>query len=985
MKNIYESFSFLKLRSKTNFLTVVVFLMASFGLFGQNTITLGDGGTTNSTYFPLYYLYNYSYTQTIYTVDEIEDEGVSGPQLITSIKYKPTVSTSTSNWKDWVVYIGNTTKEGFVNSGDWIDITELDEVFDGEIQANVTANEWLEIELAVPFIWDGTSNIVVAVDQNTSNWGNTPSWAGYTLSPTSGSKGVYFYSDGTNPDPSNPPAQGASSSGTTNNVAQIQFEMIPAEDCAGTPSAGVVEGPSTFGVCLDEPFQIKMDGVTTGLGVEYLWEGRAAGSSDPWQTVGTSSTLNYPAGAFNMDLEFQLTVTCTISGESDVSDIITVTLNSANECYCDVSTTYSGDYISGIITEGALSDVLYEATSNPTGSYSDQTAQLFAAFETQVIDFGIAYVGGTFTFNMWIDWNQNGVFEASEVMANSYGSSPQISSFTVPVGTQPGNYRVRVRAQWSTGDLPPCGNANYGTTVDFNLEIVEPPTCYPVADLVISNLGADEVSVSWDAGLSGETSWEIEWGVAGYAPGTGAELGSGTSVVTNYDISGLVEQTAYDIYVRADCGEDDGLSYWSKVSVTTACDIIPALGFCEDVEGEIEDLNCWRVGDYDGDGSTWAVYSGGAGNSGDKAFGVDTYYSTPDDYLFLPKIHLTGNEVMSFYYKEYWSGTSDVLEVLLSTTGRNPADFQDTILAPFTVSNTEYKDTVIDLSAYSGDVFIAFHVPAESGVNGELLLIDDICIDLCIPTPGVDGSIEVCRLDGAIDLNDVITSEYTHGDWILDGNQGVISGSTLNTTALPAETFEISYIVETACTADTTVATVTVYGASTAGDGGTIVVCKNSAIDLYSGLSGNADMGGDWFDYNGNPLPNSQPVSANIPGNYNYMYVVSNGFCPADTAVIEVTVDPSCDGGLSIGLEEINELSVYPNPANEYLNISNPSNASDLKIEMLDMNGRLVLNDNNILKNVSEATLDIEKLERGVYTLRIYNSEGHKIFKIVKQ
>ena len=51
---------------------------------------------------------------------------------------------------------------------------------------------------------------------------------------------------------------------------------------------------------------------------------------------------------------------------------------------------------------------------------------------------------------------------------------------------------------------------------------------------------------------------------------------------------------------------------------------------------------------------------------------------------------------------------------------------------------------------------------------------------------------------------------------------------------------------------------------------------------------------------------------------------------------------------------------------------------------MLDMNGRIVLVEDKALNNASEVTLVIDFLERGVYTLRVYNDEGQKTFKVVK-
>jgi len=49
------------------------------------------------------------------------------------------------------------------------------------------------------------------------------------------------------------------------------------------------------------------------------------------------------------------------------------------------------------------------------------------------------------------------------------------------------------------------------------------------------------------------------------------------------------------------------------------------------------------------------------------------------------------------------------------------------------------------------------------------------------------------------------------------------------------------------------------------------------------------------------------------------------------------------------------------------------------------MNGRTVLANANALANSTSSSLSIAHLENGVYTLRIFNTEGQRTFKIVKQ
>jgi hypothetical protein len=264
------------------------------------------------------------------------------------------------------------------------------------------------------------------------------------------------------------------------------------------------------------------------------------------------------------------------------------------------------------------------------------------------------------------------------------------------------------------------------------------------------------------------------------------------------------------------------------------------------------------------------------------------------------------------------------------------------------------------------------------------ILIDNFRVENCNPDPGQDGSIDFCRLDDTINLNDVIVRGQMNGKWVFPTDDNlIVNDTTLVATILPRGSYEAYYIVDGICSDDTTVATINVFPPSSAGNDGTLTVCLNEPLDLFSGLSGSIDLGGSWYDAVNNILPNAQPFAPNIPSDYNYKYITSNGVCPNDTAIVEVTVEGTCDW-LSVGAEELSEISVYPNPASDVVNIVNPSNAKSLSAEVLDMNGRVVAVDNS-LGNTSEGTISISHLETGMYTLRIYSETGQKMFKIVKK
>ncbi|WP_294821130.1 GEVED domain-containing protein [uncultured Flavobacterium sp.] len=142
--------------------------------------------------------------------------------------------------------------------------------------------------------------------------------------------------------------------------------------------------------------------------------------------------------------------------------------------YCSVSTTNTGDYINAFSTTGAAQNVSYTATSQPSGSYSNRSAQAIQQYAGSAFNFSTAYTSGANYVNIWIDWNNNLVFDANEKVFNVGNSSTsKTGTITIPQGTAPGNYRLRVRSQYTSSSNPPaCGNVSYGSTVDFTVTVL---------------------------------------------------------------------------------------------------------------------------------------------------------------------------------------------------------------------------------------------------------------------------------------------------------------------------------------------------------------------------------------------------------------------------------------------------------------------------------------------------------------------------------
>jgi hypothetical protein len=189
------------------------------------TVTVGNtASTTNNYSVPLNTYYGYSYTQQLYLASEI-NKPLGGS--ITMIRfYWSGGSSGLSNSNNWTVYIGNTTKTSFSGGTDWVAPATLSTVFTGTITAPNT-NQWIDIPLSTPFVYNGTGSIVVAV------WENVAAYAQYTstfqTTSSTNTRAISTYSDPTPQSPTSP----TSANGIYSYYPNIQFEFIVPPNNAG--------------------------------------------------------------------------------------------------------------------------------------------------------------------------------------------------------------------------------------------------------------------------------------------------------------------------------------------------------------------------------------------------------------------------------------------------------------------------------------------------------------------------------------------------------------------------------------------------------------------------------------------------------------------------------------------------------------------------------------------------------------------------------
>ncbi|HQW33692.1 MAG TPA: GEVED domain-containing protein, partial [Flavobacteriales bacterium] len=273
------------------------------------TVTIGSG-TSTSSYLPMYNYYGYNYTQQIYTAAQIGQAG-----KIDKIRFMVNAG-GLVNGNSWVVYMGNTTKTTFATTTDWVPLASMTQVYSGTLStAPPITPLWMEITLTTPFVYNGTDNLVIAVDENTSGYTSGTTWRAFASGTNTG---IYYYNDTNNPDPASPPTA-SSRSGT---IAQLQLNFLP--PCVGVPTAGSI--PASTPACIGSTVLLTATGGTVADGLTYQWIESPNGLS-PWVPVSGGSgatTQSYTTPAFSSTAYYRMVVTCTASGLTDSTNVATL-------------------------------------------------------------------------------------------------------------------------------------------------------------------------------------------------------------------------------------------------------------------------------------------------------------------------------------------------------------------------------------------------------------------------------------------------------------------------------------------------------------------------------------------------------------------------------------------------------------------------------------------------------------------------------------
>lgn len=364
-------------------------------------------------------------------------------------------------------------------------------------------------------------------------------------------------------------------------IGPMYFTTL-SSNCTGTPAVTTVTSTTTS-VCPNVPYTLNVSNVSSANGITLKWQSSPSGMGT-WTTLSTvtpvigTSTYTYIASGQSAATDYRCVVSCSFSGDSSVSNTYTVAQNPFNTCYCIptyVNGCSNGARINNFSTTGAIDNITNNNTGCAiSGGYSNYTAQFVRAVKGTTVNFsltGQSYSGGAV---IWVDWNHDGLFSASESMYASASTitagSTVTGSFVVPVTALSDTTRMRVRMVEGSTNFDPCASYSYGETEDYTFIAVAQTACTGVPAPGNTNATAVDLCVSGNSTFTLQNNYVTSSGITyqwqSSPDGTVWTNIAGANSHT-YTASGITATTKFRARLICNAGPDTGYSSPATVTV----------------------------------------------------------------------------------------------------------------------------------------------------------------------------------------------------------------------------------------------------------------------------------------------------------------------------------------------------------------------------------------------------------------------------------
>ena len=950
------------------FSIITIFL---FSIFSFSQVSVGSENWTNQSQ-PVEPWYEYSYSQTIYNANLINASG-----QITGLKYFASPTTDLENTGTWDIYMAHTDLNEHPQNEDgeysFVNASELTLVFSGAVEV---VDQTVTITLDTPFDYNGTQNLIVAGHDTMDTGSYDGSGDDFYASLYDGSSRValVYYNDVTPPDPLAPP----SPSDALLRYANIVFEGIT-QQCPN-------------------PTDISVSNIL-GTSADFTW------SSGENVTAFEYAVL--PAGE---EFESGTTITensVSISGLDPLTNYVFYIRSQCDEEFSGVVsyafTTGCADLFELPFSESFEQDSENEICWTIT-DLSPENAPSNSSWNTNVSNaFDGSQAAFLYTFGNQgknDDYLISPRFNLSgndriKFAAKSYGFGWPNNSMAVLMSTTTSNpedftiilsetteysgdwTQVSVDLSAYSGPafiafyVPPTDEEGYAMYVD-SIVVEEMPDCDIPVNLSVTNESLNGADVVWSAGASEETEWEYVVQLAELDPPTG----QGTVVEnTELVLDDLQSGSDYIFYVRAVCSDGVYSEYtslggdFSTVSLGDNCAApiqIDALPY--NIADDTANYSNYYVGSP-GDGCAGTTYNYLGGN--DVVYSYTATSDTSINVSMSPDTTYAG----IFAYDSCENIGVQCYAAALNSNSSDNLSFDMNVFAEMTY--------YIVISTW----------PAPYSVGYDLVITENTCATPTIVTSNVDCndnsfSVEFDISDmGSAELltftDDLGNEQYAQGTGILTFGPYESSSNPVVTVVGEDPNCDMTFVLSSICNDECTGATPLNVGDTISGDTTNATDSgNNSSNDLWYSFTGNGveeditvSLCGSSYDtllrifdsctgeqiyFNDDSCGLQSEITFTSDGTTTY-FIMVEGFSSNNGAF---TMNIS--GTLGIDDNEIENMIIYPNPANDgFVNIVS-SEMGDKFVELFDINGRQVLS-----TSISGDRLDISNLEAGFYMTRV--------------
>ena len=548
-------------------------------------------------------------------------------------------------------------------------------------------------------------------------------------------------------------------------------------------------------------------------------------------------------------------------------------------------------------------------------------------------------------------------------------------------------------------------------------------TCPTPTDLTVSNVSTTSADLSWTE--NGEaTSWNIK-----VDDGTTENI---VMVTTNpYTLTNLTPSSAYTVSVQAACSASDQSLWSSGVAFHTACDAISA-PYTEDFNSYLTTATSTTApSSYPNDELPlcWSFLNRSANSSSyPMAFlSSSTTYAVSGNCLFFKSSSSTPlyailpdftdniqSLTLHFTYRNEGTGSSNgTLSVGYMTDPEDANTFTEVSTFPQITTLTADSVDFSTVPSTASNAYIAFKYTGGSN-NNYYLSIDNVGVTSNGSTPVVtDPTVTTTAATNLAQTTATLNATITNPDNVTITAKGFEWKATTGGTytqiagAGTGNNFSANLSGLTANTGYTYKAFITFNGTTVYGNEMTFTTLEQGTepCDVPTGLTAD-NITKEGFDVSWN-------ANANV-SNWNIRYRQQNGQWTSATSNTnqysitglsaetnyEVQVQADCgDNNISDWSELLtvttlvdginnylfNSIALYPNPANDVVNVQCTMNNVQLEgIEIIDVYGKVV---RTIVgaNNYSPIRINVSGLANGMYFVRVTTDEGTVTKTFVKK